>query len=401
MNQRDLFFRHVGQTSQSPLGLEVEYAEGIYLYDKAGKSYIDLMSGVSVSNIGHRHPKVVEAIKAQADKYLHLMVYGEYIQTPQVQLAKLLSEVLPPKIESIYFVNSGSEAIEGALKLAKRATGRFNIVSCKNAYHGGTHGALSVMGDEIMRNSFRPLLPGVRQVDFNVPEQLSAIDNTTACFLIEPIQGEGGIIVPDKEYIKLARKRCNETGTLLIFDEIQTGFGRTGTLFAAEYFETAPDILCMAKAMGGGMPIGAFAASHNLMNQLTFNPTLGHITTFGGHPVSCAAARASLSVILEEKLAEKSVAKGKMFVDTLKHHTIKQIRGKGLFLAVDLIEEIDIFELMTVAMTQGIMIDPFLFRPNAFRIAPPLTITESEIKEACKKIVKTLDIISNKTSRSN
>ncbi len=396
MNQRELFFAHVGQTSQSPLGLEIERAEGIYLYDKTGKSYIDLMSGVSVSNIGHRHPKVIEAIKTQADKYLHLMVYGEYIQSPQVQLAKLLSDVLPSKIDSIYFVNSGSEAVEGALKLAKRATGRFNIVSCKNAYHGGTHGALSVMGNEHMRNNFRPLLPGVRQIDFNVAEQLSAVDSTTACFLIEPIQAEGGIVVPSKEYMKLVRQRCNETGTILIFDEIQTGFGRTGTMFATDYFETTPDIICMAKAMGGGMPIGAFAAAKEVMNLLTFNPTLGHITTFGGHPVSCAAAHASLSVIIEEKLAEKSIGKGKLFVELLKHPTIKQIRGIGLFLSVDLINDIDVFELMKQAMKQGIMIDPFLFYPNAFRIAPPLTITDDQIADACQKIITTLDIITDK-----
>jgi acetylornithine/succinyldiaminopimelate/putrescine aminotransferase len=393
MNQRELFFRHVGQTSPAPVGLEVERAEGIYLYDKSGKKYIDLISGVSVSNVGHRHPKVVKAIKDQADRYLHLMVYGEYIQTPQVQLAKKLAEVLPGNIDSVYFVNSGSEAIEGALKLAKRATGRFNIVSCKNAYHGGTHGALSVMGDETMRNAFRPLLPGIRHIEFNNPSQLSAIDETTACFLVEPVQGEGGVVVPDKKYMQLVREKCSQTGTLLIFDEIQTGFGRTGTLFASDWLEVVPDIICLAKGMGGGMPIGAFAAPHEIMNLLTFDPILGHITTFGGHPVSCAAALASLEVILEENLAQRANHKGEIFRVLLVHPAIKKTWGKGLFLAAELIPGIDIFKLIQVAMKHGVMLDPFLFYHNTFRIAPPLTITDFEIRESCHKIISALDDI--------
>ncbi len=391
MNQRALFFRHVGLTSPQPMGIEVERAEGIYIYDKAGKEYTDLVSGVSVSNVGHRHPNVVKAIKDQADKYLHTMVYGEYIQTPQVQLATKLAEVLPGNIDSIYFVNSGSEAIEGALKLAKRATGRFNIVSCRNAYHGGTHGALSVMGDETMRNAFRPLLPGIRQIEFNNPEHLSAIDETTACFLIEPVQGEGGVVIPGKKYMQQVRQKCTDTGTLLIFDEIQTGFGRTGSLFAADWLEVAPDIICLAKGMGGGMPIGAFASTQEIMNLLTFNPVLGHITTFGGHPVSCASALASLEVILDEKLDIQANHKGDLFRAFLQHQAIKHIRGVGLFLAVELIPEVDVFQLIQVGIKHGVLLDPFLFCPNTFRIAPPLTISEEEIRESCRKIIAALD----------
>lgn len=391
MNTRELFFRHVGQTSQFPAGLEIEKAEGIYLFDNRGKAYIDLMSGVSVSNIGHRHPDVVKAIKQQVDKYLHVMVYGEYIQSPQAELAQKLSELLPETIDNIYFVNSGSEAIEGALKLAKRATGRFNIVSFKNAYHGGTHGALSVMGCETTRNTFRPLLPGVRQIDYNTPAQLTAIDKSTACILIEPIQAEGGIIIPDKSYLQMVRERCNDTGTLLIFDEIQTGLGRTGTMFACESFGVTPDIICLAKALGGGLPLGAFASNRELMTQLTYNPPLGHITTFGGHPVSCAAALASIKVLVDNRLPEKSVKKGQLFMKLLKHNTIATTRGKGLFIAVDIKPSIDLFDLMQKAMEQGVLIDPFLFHPNSFRIAPPLTITENEIEEACQRILSALD----------
>ena len=393
MNQRELFLRHVGQTSPAPVGLEVGRAEGIYLYDYQGKEYIDLIAGVSVSNVGHRHLSVIKAIQNQLDKYLHLMVYGEYIQTPQVQLAKKLATVLPGNIDSIYFVNSGSEAIEGAMKLAKRATGRYNIVSFKNAYHGSTHGALSVMGDEEFRNRFRPLLPGIKQIEFNKIDDLSKIDRSVSCVLIEPIQGEGGVQIPDKQYLKALRERCTKVGALLIFDEIQTGFGRTGTLFAAQGFDVIPDIICMAKGMGGGMPIGAFAAEHDLMNTLTSDPILGHITTFGGHPVSCAAALASLEVILNENLAEQTVDKGALFERLLQHPSIKSIRGKGLFMAVTIDEEINIFELIQTAMRCGVMLDPFLFCPNAFRIAPPLIITTKQIEDSCSKILKALDII--------
>ena len=396
MNQRELFLRHVGQTSPTPVGLEVERAEGIYLYDQQGEKYIDLIAGVSVSNVGHRHPRVIEAIQNQLDKYLHLMVYGEYIQTPQVKLATRLASLLPGAIDSLYFVNSGSEAIEGAMKLAKRATGRYHIVSFKNAYHGSTHGALSVMGDEEFRNRFRPLVPGVKQIEFNKIADLSKIDSSVACVLIEPIQGEGGVQIPDKQFLKALRKRCSEVGAMLIFDEIQTGFGRTGTLFAAQGFDIIPDIICMAKGMGGGMPIGAFAAEHDLMNKLTSDPVLGHITTFGGHPVSCAAALASLEVIVNENLAEQAEDKGKLFEKLLHHPSIKSIRGKGLFIAVTIDEHINVFELIQIAMKCGVMLDPFLFYPNAFRIAPPLIITTRQIEDSCSRILRALDIISTK-----
>ena len=390
MNQRELFFKHVGQTSPSPMGLDVDYAEGIYLYDNQGNRYIDLISGVSVSNVGHRHPKVIEAIQHQLGKYMHLMVYGEYIQTPQVQLATKLSKILPGDIDAVYFVNSGSEAVEGAMKLAKRTTKRYNVVSFKNAYHGSTHGSLSIMGNETMRNSFRPLLPGIRQIEFNNENDLSRIDETTACVIVEPIQGEGGIILPKSDFLAKLRQRCNETGALLIFDEIQTGFGRTGTYFASDGFGVIPDIICIAKALGGGMPLGAFAAPHEMMKNLTFDPSLGHITTFGGHPVSCAAALATLNVIESENLIETIYSKEKRFRNNLTHSSITNIRGKGLFLAVT-VKDINIFKLLQIAINEGVLLDPFLFCPDAFRISPPLTITEAQIDDACEKIVIALE----------
>lgn len=390
MTQRELFFKHLGQTSPAPMGLEIDRAEGIYLYDTCGKQYIDLISGVSVSNIGHRHPKVIKAIEQQLNKYMHLMVYGEYIQTTQVGLATKLSKILPGNIDSVYFVNSGSEAVEGAIKLAKRTTERYNVVSFKNAYHGSTHGALSIMGNETMRNAFRPLLPGITQIEFNNTADFYKIDKTTACVVVEPIQGEGGIILPYDNFLTKLRQHCTENGALLIFDEIQTGFGRTGSLFAANTFGVIPDIICLAKALGGGMPLGAFAASSEIMRNLTFDPPLGHITTFGGHPVSCAAALATLEVMEEENIVATVNCKGERFRRNLSHHLISDIRGKGLFLAVTL-KNIDIFKLIHTAISCGILLDPFLFCNNAFRISPPLTITESQIDCACEKIIAALD----------
>ena len=336
ISQRQLFLEHVGQTSDFPLQLEIERAQGIYMFDRNDKSYIDLISGVSVSNLGHVHPKVVNAIKKQAEKYMHLMVYGEYIQTPQVEFAKKLTDLLPEKLNSVYFVNSGSEAIEGALKLAKRYTGRSEMISFKNAYHGSTHGALSVMGNEEFKNSFRPLLPDVNFINFNSIDDLKLISEKTACVLIEPIQGEAGIRLPKDSYLKKLRKKCDETGTLLIFDEIQTGFGRTGNLFAFQEYDVIPDIITIAKGMGGGMPIGAFVSSNDIMSSFKTNPILGHITTFGGHPVSCAAACASLDVIINENIIEKVKSKGQLFKKHLNHPEIKEIRGIGLFMAVEL-----------------------------------------------------------------
>jgi len=388
LTQRQLFFNHLAQTSETPLALEIEKAEGIYLTDVSGKRYMDLISGISVSNVGHRHPKVLAAIHHQLEKYMHLMVYGEFIQSPQVQLAKLLSDLLPENLSSSYFVNSGSEAIEGAMKLAKRFTGRTEIISFKNAYHGSTHGSLSIMGNEEFKNAFRPLLPDIRHIEYNNISDLKQITTHTACVIIETIQGEAGAIVPQNDFLKLLKKRCNEVGALLVADEIQCGFGRTGKLFAFEYYNFIPDILCLAKGMGGGMPIGAFISSKEIMHSLTNNPHLGHITTFGGHPVSCAASAATLTVLLEEKLIEQVENKEKLFRSLLKHPRIKSINGKGLLLAV----EFESYELnkkiIDKCIEKGVITDWFLFNSHSMRIAPPLTITEEEITKACEIILE-------------
>lgn len=391
ISQRQLFLDHVGQTSDFPLQLEIERARGIYMYDTSGKSYIDLISGVSVSNVGHTHPKVVQAVKNQAEEYMHLMVYGEYIQSPQVKFAQKISSLLPEKLESTYFVNSGSEAIEGALKLAKRYTGRTEVIAYHNAYHGSTHGALSVMGNEEFKNAFRPLLPDVKHIRFNDEEDLNHISERTACVLIEPVQGEAGIRLPENDYLKRLRKKCDETGALLIFDEIQTGFGRTGSLFALNEFDVTPDIMTIAKGMGGGMPIGAFISSNKIMSCLKTNPILGHITTFGGHPVSCAAACASLDVLLNENLIAEVKRKGQLFKQYLNHTAIKEIRGIGLFLAVELEDFNQVKTVIDQALDYGLVTDWFLFHDSAFRIAPPLIITDEQIKEACNILNKSIE----------
>jgi len=383
ISHRQLFLDHVAQTSDFPLMLEIVKAHGIYMYDKENKPYIDLISGVSVSNIGHTHPKVVEAIKGQSEKYMHLMVYGEYIQAPQVEYAQKITSQLPENLDSVYFVNSGSEAIEGALKLAKRYTGRTEIIACKNAYHGSTHGSLSVMGNESFKNSFRPLLPDIKFLKFNNEEDLDLISEKTACVLIEPVQGEAGIQLPVNNYLQKLRKKCNETGTLLIFDEIQTGFGRLGKLFAFMEFDVIPDIMAIAKGMGGGMPIGAFISSKEIMSSFKNNPILGHITTFGGHPVSCAAASANLDVLINEKLIGQVKAKGELFKKYLNHPQIKEIRGIGLFMAIELENFEQIQKVIKSAIKKGLVTDWFLFHDSAFRIAPPLIITEQQIKDAC------------------
>ncbi len=392
LTNRQLFYQHLAIPADVPDALEIVKAEGIYLYDIDGNRFTDLVSGVSVSNIGHRHPKVVEAIKNQLDQYLHLMVYGKYIQSPQVKLARKLAGQLPDSLDSVFFVNSGSEAIEGALKLAKRINGRSEIIAFKNAYHGSTHGALSVLGNEEMKNAYRPLLPDIRFLNFNNENELDQITDQTACVIIEPIQAEAGIIIPDKSYLKALRRQCNKTGTILIFDEVQMGFGRTGKLFAFENFDIVPDILCLAKGMGGGMPIGAFVSSSSYMNLLTHNPALGHITTFGGHPVSCAAALASLEVILEEGLHKKAEKKGQLFVELLKNHpTVKSIRQTGLMLAVDLKPAYSVSKLVKILQKNKLIVDQFLFNSSSFRIAPPLTITEQEIREVSEKVIESLN----------
>ena len=391
ISQRQLFLQHVGQTSDFPLQLEIERAEGIYMFDRNKKSYIDLISGVSVSNVGHLHPEVVKAVKDQVEKYMHLMVYGEYIQTPQVEFAKKLTTLLPENLNSVYFVNSGSEAIEGALKLAKRYTGRSEIISFKNAYHGSTHGALSVMGNEEFKNSFRPLLPEVKFLNYNSFYDLNLITEKTACVLIEPVQGEAGIRLPEENYLTKLSERCNEVGALLIFDEIQTGFGRIGKLFAFEEYNVVPDIMTIAKGMGGGMPIGAFVSSNKIMSSFKTNPILGHITTFGGHPVSCAAACASLDVLINEKIIDDVKSKGDLFRKYLNHSEIKEIRGIGLFMAVELRDFNQVKKVIDIAINKGLVTDWFLFHDSAFRIAPPLIITEDQIKHACDILYESIE----------
>ncbi len=390
---RQLFLNNNAQTTDFPLLLEFERAQGVYMYNNEGKAFIDLISGIGVSNLGHSHPKVIEAIKNQVDKYMHLMVYGEYVQAPQVRFAEKLVAVLPANLNSVYFTNSGSEAVEGALKLAKRYTGRAEVVAFNQSYHGSTHGALSVMGNEYFKQPYRPLLAGVTFINFNQVDQLSAITHHTACVIVETIQGEAGIRVPDSAYIQALRKRCTETGTLLILDEIQAAFGRTGKLFAFENFGIVPDILLLAKALGGGMPIGAFISSVQIMSALKENPILGHITTFGGHPVCSAAGLAALEVLLNEKLIDQVSGKEALIRRKLVHPAIKQIRGKGLMLAV----EFESFELnkkiIDRCIENGVITDWFLHCSNAMRIAPPLIITLDEINVACDVILGAIDYV--------
>ena len=396
LTNRQLFLRHLGQTSSSPLMLEIVRAEGVFMYGPEGQDYIDLISGVSVSNTGHGNRKVIEAIKDQVDSYMHLMVYGEMIQSPQVKYAERLAEILPRGLDCTYFVNSGSEAVEGALKLAKRYTGKSRIISFKNSYHGSTHAALSIQGSELYKNAFRPLLPDTHLLAFNDEKSLEQIDKNTACVVIEPVQGEAGVIYPEKNYLEKLRTRCNETGTLLIFDEIQTGFGRTGFMFALDRFGVIPDILLLAKALGGGMPLGAFISSREIMASLASDPVLGHITTFGGHPVCCAAGLASLNVIIDDKLVEASVSKSLLFKKELCHPLISEIRGEGLLMAVQLNDKELIHYIITHAPGYGLILDYFLFCDNAFRIAPPLIISDAEILMACSRLKNLLDDAMNR-----
>jgi acetylornithine/succinyldiaminopimelate/putrescine aminotransferase len=396
MTERELFFRHLGLPSFQPMGLEIERGEGIYIYDKSGKRFLDLVSGISVSNIGHRHPAVIKAIQEQLEKYLYLNVYGEYIQSPQVRLAEKLTQFLPKQLDAVYFVNSGSEAIEGSMKLAKRSTGRTEVVAFTNAYHGSTQGALSILGNESLKNAFRPLIPDIRHLEFNNPDELQKISEKTACIVAETIQAEAGIILPENDFLIHLRQRCDETGALLIIDDVQMGFGRTGKLFSFEHFGILPDILVLAKALGGGMPLGAFISSREIMNTLAFNPELGHITTFGGHPVSCAAALANLEVLTESGVVESVEDRGWKIEDRIrKHALVKETRRKGLMLGVEIVNADIRKELTRACLEQGVIIDWFLFHPATFRIAPPLTITEIEIEEACGKVLAALDSVSS------
>ncbi|HTX87491.1 MAG TPA: aspartate aminotransferase family protein [Bacteroidales bacterium] len=389
MTERELFYRYLGLPARQPLGLEFDKAEGVWLYGRNGKKYLDLVSGVSVSNIGHRHPAVISAIEEQLGKYLYLTVYGEYIQSPQVRLAKMLADLLPPGLDSVYFVNSGSEAIEGAVKLAKRVTGRTEVISFHGGYHGSTQGALSILGNEVLKNAFRPLIPGNRLIRFNRPDELDRITEKTACVVAETIQAEAGIILPDAGYLSSLRNRCSETGALLVIDDVQMGFGRTGKLFSFGHWDVVPDILVLAKALGGGMPLGAFISSADRMNALSHDPELGHITTFGGHPVSCAAALASLKVLTETILLESVGIKGDMFYHRLKDHPeIREIRYKGLMMGIELKRPELRQPLTEKLLEEGIVTDWYLFRPDTFRIAPPLVISREEIEQACEAIIR-------------
>jgi acetylornithine/N-succinyldiaminopimelate aminotransferase len=405
LNQRELFLRHVAQTSAAPLALEIIKAEGVNLYDVNGKEYIDLIGGISVANVGHRHPKVIEAIKKQLDAYLHIMVYGEFIQTPQVQYAKLLTDHLPPSLNCVYFTNSGAEAVEGAMKLAKKVINRTQIVAFNNSYHGSTQGALSVMGSEYWRNAFRPLLPGIVHHDYGSFEAFKEITEQTACVIAETVQAEAGIIAPTKEWMQALRKRCTETGTLLILDEIQTGFGRTGKLWGFEHFDIVPDILLLGKALGGGMPLGAFIADKKMMDAFTDNPVLGHLTTFGGHPVCCAAGMAAMEVltggrnavppderngVLLSGLLSSVQQKENLFLSLLIHPKIKAVRSFGLWLAIEFDSFATNKKIIDACIANGILTDWFLFASDCLRISPPLSIAEEEIKKGCQLILESI-----------
>jgi len=380
---KETFLHHLAQTSPSPFLIPIERAEGVYLYGPDGKSYMDMISGIGVSAIGHRHPYVVQAIKEQLDKHLHVMVYGEYIQSAPNALAKKLVSLLPPSLDCVYFVNSGTEANEAALKLAKRVTGRTEIISCRKSYHGSTHGSLSVSGNEVKKQAFRPLLPDVRFIDFNNPDQVDQITERTACVIMETIQGDAGVRIPDYDYLREVRKRCDQTGALLILDEIQCGMGRTGKFFAFEHYGIVPDILTLAKAFGGGLPIGAFISSEQKMKTLTHDPMLGHITTFGGNPVCCASALATIEVIENENLLSQVEAKGQLIQTLLQHPKIKEIRRIGMLFAIDFDSAETVNNIVNYAREKGVICYWFLSHPFSFRIAPPLTINEDEIRKAC------------------
>lgn len=365
------------------MGLEIERAEGVYLYDTDGKSYLDLIGGISVANTGHRHPAVVQAIRDQLDRYLHVMVYGELVQSPQVQYATTLAANLPETLNTVFFTNSGAEATEGAMKLAKRVTGRTEILSFYKSYHGSTQGALSIIGDEYWRNAFRPLLPGIRQADYNSAAALDSIGTNTACVVAETIQAERGVWPPDGDWLRALRRRCTETGALLVLDEIQTGFGRTGSLWGFGQFGVEPDILLLGKALGGGMPMGAFIADRPLMAALTDQPVLGHITTFGGHPVCCAAGLASLRVLLGTGWIDEVKRKEQLFRQLLVHPAIRAVRSCGLLIAVEFSDIDENRRIIDGCIKRGLLTDWFLFAPECLRIAPPLSITDQQIRSAC------------------
>ena len=392
---RKQFLQHVAQTSPSPMLVEVERAEGTFFYTPEGKRYFDLVAGVSVSNVGHANPDVIRAVQEQAADYMHVMVYGEMVERPQVEYARLIAELLPGQLDCVYFVNSGAEAVEVALKLAKRHTGRTELISMRRAYHGSTHGAMSMMGTpegEEWKAEFRPLLPDVKSISFNSFDDLKDITERTAGVLCEVVQGEAGVRLPNPAWLRALRARCTEVGALLIFDEIQTGMGRTGAMFASTKYDITPDVVCLAKAFGGGMPLGGVAANRQILNSFTHNPCLGHITTFGGHPVCCAAGLAALKYLIDNNIVESVEHKGAMFEERLsKHPRILEIRRSGLLLALELGKAEYLYRLMEIFKDEGIMSDWFLYCDTAFRISPPLTITEAEIEECCTIIERSLD----------
>ncbi len=391
MNLRQLFLHHLAQTSTAPLALEITKAEGCTLFGEDGKTYIDLIGGISVANVGHRHPKVVAAIKQQADKYLHVMVYGEVVQSPQVNYAHLLTQHLPSSLNSVYFTASGAEAVEGAMKLAKRATGRTEIIGFEYSYHGSTQGALSLIGDEHWRSAYRPLLPDVQHLQYNSVNDLQRITTRTACVIAETVQAEGGILAPQNGWLKALAARCRDVGTLFILDEIQAGFGRTGKLWGFEQFGVVPDVLLLGKAIGGGLPLGAFIADKVLMHHLTDNPILGHITTFGGHPLCCAAGMAAMEALLNEGMMDGVKQKEELFKSLLQHPLIKSVASFGLWMAV----EFDSFEqckrIVDRCIADGVFTDWFLFASNCLRISPPLIITEEEIRQTCATLLRAID----------
>lgn len=391
MNNKELFLQHVAQTSAAPIGLEITKAEGIYLCDTAGKKYVDLISGFSVCNIGHSHPTVVKAVQEQAAEYMHLIVYGEFIESPQVQYAKLLTDHLPPSLNCVYFTNSGAEATEGAMKLAKRITGRSKMIAFNNAYHGSTQGALSIMGGEYWRNAFRPLLPNIFHFEYDDDAVLQSIDSSVACVILETVQAESGITVPRKEWLQAIRKKCDEHCVLLVFDEIQAGFGRTGTLWAFEQFNVLPDILLLGKALGGGMPLGAFIADKKLMSTLTYNPVLGHITTFGGHPVSCAAGKAAFEVLLSGDMITAAKKKESILQEQLNHAAITTKSSHGLWMSLKFKDDATNQAIVHQCVRNGLITDWFLFAPDRLRIAPPLIISEDELSAVCAIIIKSID----------
>jgi len=397
---RELYLQHVAQTSEMPLMLEIERAEGMYMYSSEGKKYLDLNSGISVSSLGHRHPNVINAVKNQLDKHLHTMVYGEHIHTPQVQFAQLLSDQLSNGLDSVYYLNSGTEAVEGALKLARKHTGRYKIVACRNAYHGSTMGSESLRSDDEFTRSFMPGIPGVYHIDFNDESQLNQIDDETACIILEPVQAEAGVMPPTDDYLKKVKARCREVGALMILDEIQTGFGRTGYLFAHKKYDVVPDILLIGKAMGGGMPVSAFVAPKEVMMSIARKPMLGHITTFGGHPVCVTAAHATLKTLIDENIVQDVLRKEKLIRKKLNHPIIKEIRSSGLMMAVELKRRKYLKHVVSHTIENGAVIDYFLFNSKSFRLAPPLIISDEQIEEGCKILLNAMDYAEAKYQKS-